>query len=109
RGQGFLPGQNVEEALGVAVVGAVVVGEGDFAWIIASNQCPPKDLRLRPHAGIEVSAHKKGCTGGGKCKRTTHKNQCNGQSRIRAVLRGTSAPREKRISHSEIDDAFRFD
>ncbi len=58
----FVAGKDFEQAFGGGVVGAVVIGKGDFAGVRAGDEDVAEELRLRPESGISSGT----CGGGGK-------------------------------------------
>ena len=51
-GVDLVAGEDFEQPLGGGVVGAVVVGEGDFVGIGACDEHPAEELGLRPEGGV---------------------------------------------------------
>jgi len=64
RGAGVVAGEDFEETFGGDVVGTVVVGEGDFVWVLAGYEDFAEYLGLGGECGVGECA----CGGGGeKC------------------------------------------
>jgi len=61
--------EDFEKAFGDDVVGAVVVGEGDFVWVARGNEDLAEELGLRGERGVGESARDGGrcCEGDGGC------------------------------------------
>ncbi len=92
RGAGVVAGEDFGQALGGDVVGAVVVGEGDLAGIVAGDDDRAEELRLRSQRGVGTSpgSEEKTCSGCGLGEGVRHSRA----SILRGSgLAGSSTPR----------------
>src|SRR5271154_836026 len=71
-GADVMPGEHIEQLLRVRIIGTVIIRQGKFAHIRASDDRPAENLRRRPHGGVSISARSDGGRNSGSGKGGKH-------------------------------------